>query len=126
VGASVRSQVRTLWRAGYALVAGGDREGFEAVFREIDALIDRTPDAGVQIYPPFSRATLAILDGKLDVALDEGAQIAVRGEEVGAAALGRINAEFLRMRPLLLLGRGEAVLLEQEQRGQEIRATRDA
>jgi eukaryotic-like serine/threonine-protein kinase len=112
-GASVRTQVRSLWRAGYTLLGHGDRDGFDAVFREIDMLITRTPDAGVQVYPLFAVATRAIYDGDLEGALDAAALIAVRGEEVGSAKLGQLNTEWMQFRPRLLLGRGERVLEEQ-------------
>ncbi len=124
-GASGRAQVRSLWLAAYVLLGYGDREAFDAVFREIATLITRTPDAGVQLYPLFAVATRAIFAGDLEAAVDAAARIAGRGEEVGSAMLGRLNAEWFQMRPLLLLGRGERVLEEQAVPGR-MRAIRTA
>ena len=69
--------------AGYALLNYGDRATFDAVFREINTLITRTPDAGVQVYPLSAIVTRAIYDGDLEGAVDAAARVAVRGEEVG-------------------------------------------
>src|SRR5262249_22051746 len=112
-GASARTQARVMFRSAYELLASGDRDGFEATFRKIASLTSRTPDAGVQLYPLFGDSVNAMLDGDLEGAIDIANQIAQRGEELGSAVMGRLNAEWFQFRPLLLLGRGERILEEQ-------------
>jgi eukaryotic-like serine/threonine-protein kinase len=57
-----------------------------------------------------NEAVLARVDGRLEEAIEAADRLAARTEELGMAAYGRMYRWGLNVRPLLLLGRSEALL----------------
>jgi tetratricopeptide (TPR) repeat protein len=101
---------RALYLSGAILIRDGNRDGAEALWRELLQLAERTQDAYILVRPPIIEATLAMLDGRLENVVDWAARLLVRAEEVGSSDFGRQWAPLAAVRPLLYLGRGEQAL----------------
>jgi hypothetical protein len=106
-GVPTRPLANLLRYSQLAYLAAGRRRQAEEVWRELDELISRTRDAELLLLPLLLQTLLQTLDGELEAAIESGAQVAVRAEELGMAARGRLYARSISTAPLLYLGRAE-------------------
>ena len=109
-GVSARTLGVILHHSGYAHLAMGDRDRAESLWRDLDELADRTRDTDLFLLSLSNEPLAATLDGHLESALESGAQLYAKAEELGSPVLGRQFADEASFRPLLYLGRAEEAL----------------
>ena len=87
----------------------GDRARAERISEELSQLAERTYDATVIVRSLVAPSWAAFLDGRLEEAVSAAEGNRERAEELGAPAMGRLFAFLMSFRPLLYLGRDEAM-----------------
>lgn len=105
-GVPTRTAGVLLQRGGDIALARGDRAGAEAAWAELRRLAERTRYPYCVLGVLITEGELAILDGRLQAAIETADRLTRRAEEVGALAWGLNFAMFLKIRPLGLLGQG--------------------
>jgi hypothetical protein len=99
-----------LQRAQSFLLAAGDRERAEHVWRELEQLATHTQDVVVLLWPLQLAMIRATLDGDLEETVAGGERLIRRADELGIPVAGQQAAESLTFEPLLYLGRPDEVL----------------
>jgi DNA-binding NarL/FixJ family response regulator len=89
---------------GAALFAQGDLDGAEQAWRELGELAARTHDAFTQINAMSYEGLLALVDGRLEEAVDTARRIVARGGELGSPRLAAQFANGRCGRAFLYLG----------------------
>jgi tetratricopeptide (TPR) repeat protein len=121
-GVSTRTLDLVLRRCQAVLLAAGDRDRAERLWRDLDDLATRTQDASSLVWPFTAEALRAILDGELEPALAATDRLAERAIELGIGAYGQAVAQRQRRSALAYLGRLEDP--EPTPRGPRARALR--
>jgi RNA polymerase sigma factor (sigma-70 family) len=96
--------------SGCVELAEGNRERAEGLWREVAELATRTHVATVRLFPPHSAAILAIVDGRLEDALELLRQYVECADALGASGRGQFFSLLTLFTPLLHLGHTEAWL----------------
>ncbi|MSQ15470.1 MAG: hypothetical protein EXR50_06375 [Dehalococcoidia bacterium] len=109
-GVSARTLGLLFFYSARAFLGWGRRTEAEDLLRQLEELGERTRDALVLEYPLLAETYLHTIDGRLEAAVDSGARLMTRSEELGSPLRGRQNAAVATLRPLLYLGRGEEAL----------------
>ncbi len=99
-----------LQRAQSHLLAAGDRDMAEQMWRDLDQLATHTHDVVPMLWPAQLAVLRATLDGDLEDAAAACDRVVERANELGIPGAGRTSADFQGFRPLFDLGRaGEAL-----------------
>jgi tetratricopeptide (TPR) repeat protein len=101
-----------LRRSQAILLAAGERDRAEEVWRELDQLVSHTHDANVLLWPLLAETLRANLDGNLEHAAEARTRISKRADELGTSPTGRLMGQHLSFQALLHLGRGEEALAD--------------
>ena len=126
-GVSRHAIASCLMGAAAVLLANGERERAEGLWRELDELGAHSQDAELLLVPFFVKGRRALLDGDLDGTLGVAEALIARAEELGSPALGYHWAGFITFRALIYLGRAEeagAARLESRRRGGVVESPR--
>jgi DNA-binding CsgD family transcriptional regulator len=110
-GVRPRNLGRLLWRAGAVLLDWGDRPRAEALWQQTATLAEQAREPELRLHGPMDEAILAVLDGRLDAALEAVGRLIELADALGSPAYGRRYALRLQERPLLLLGPAAAAPL---------------
>jgi len=93
------------------MLSSGQRRRAEELVREAHTVAERTQEPrGLLMSIVFNEVVLATLDGRLDAAVQAGARVASRAEELGSPVLGLQYRTNFTLSALLYLGRAEEVL----------------
>jgi DNA-binding NarL/FixJ family response regulator len=106
-GVSSQTVGLALWYSGLVLLSEGERAQAEDLFRQVAELAQRTRVATVGLFGAGSDAVLAIVDGRLDDALELVRRYVERADETGVPIRGRIFGGALLLAPVLYLGRAD-------------------
>ena len=99
-----------LWRCGCVMLSNGNRVRAEALWREVEEVAARTHVATVRLLVAQSTATLAIVDGQLEYAVELSRRYVERADALGAPGRGRYFSLLMLHTPLLHVGRAGAWL----------------
>jgi tetratricopeptide (TPR) repeat protein len=99
-----------LWYAGRLQLAEGERAQAEDLWRQLEALAERTRVVTARLCVLQRDITLATVDGQLEDALAQLRHFVAYADESGASVRGRDSALLWLVAPVLYLGRAEAWL----------------
>ncbi len=116
-GVSTRTLGNFLFRAGGACLTCGERSQAEAIWGDLAELAERTRDPGAVQRGYYTRALLATLDGRLTDALEEGARLLARSDELGSSRNVWWAAFDSVLRAALYLGRSDRLLAQLAEAG---------
>jgi tetratricopeptide (TPR) repeat protein len=100
----------TLFYLGQALITWGRRDEAERFWERASVAAVRSRDADVAFVPLQINALLDTLDGRLESAVESGAQIRQRGTEIDRELAGRQIGSRASRRALIYLGRSQEAL----------------
>jgi eukaryotic-like serine/threonine-protein kinase len=109
-GVRISTLVLLLIRVQGHLLAGGDRDGAERIWREIEELGSHTRDVAALLWPLEQDALRAGLDGELGRTVELSQDLISRAEELGIPRAGQDAALQISFQPLLYLGRASEIL----------------
>ena len=112
VGVPPRTLGIWLMYAAAASMDHGERALSEELWGQLGRLAERTDDAVVVVRSMLARPWVYYLDGRLEEAIAAAEDLRARAEEVGGPGMGLLFSWFVRLRPLLNLGRGDEALAE--------------
>jgi len=92
-----------------SLLAAGDRDSAEALWRELGEMNSRTGDRFLAVRSATLAITVATLDGELERAVDAAANFSALAEEAGSPLYG-LQAGMRAMRANIYLGRVQVAL----------------
>ncbi|MSQ15800.1 MAG: hypothetical protein EXR50_08060 [Dehalococcoidia bacterium] len=109
-GVSSRTLGHLLYQSALTFLDWGERERAEEMLRQLTELAGRTKDPEPILRALVFEGNLLALDGRLEAAVEVVGRLIARADELGAPVLGRGFGNAVKLRPLLLLGRGEEAL----------------
>jgi tetratricopeptide (TPR) repeat protein len=104
-GVPVRTVGGGLMAMGWVFLEHTMRERVEECFSELRVLAQRTGQAHLLLYVLWADALVAVLDGRLEEAVEISRQIQVRGNELNLSEYAAAEELVCGFTPLLLLGR---------------------
>ncbi len=113
-GVRVSTVAPLLQRAQMYLIAAGERERAEAVWRELDAIAVHTRDVVSLLWPLERDAIRATLAGELEDVLALCERLIATASELGIPRAGEVAAVGLVFQPALMLGRWRQALSQHE------------
>jgi tetratricopeptide (TPR) repeat protein len=82
-GVNGRTLASVLWWCGAIILSAGDRTTAEGAWRDVEAVTASHEDPAGKLFPLFSRMTLAVLDGRLQEAIETLDVTLALGQELG-------------------------------------------
>ncbi|MBV9577685.1 MAG: AAA family ATPase, partial [Chloroflexi bacterium] len=104
-GVTGRTLGTFLWMSGRVMLAEGNRARAEEFWSDVEELAARTQVATIKLLVPQSAAIMAVVDGRLEYALEILRGYVERADTLGASGRARFFSLLLLHTPLLYLGR---------------------
>jgi DNA-binding CsgD family transcriptional regulator/tetratricopeptide (TPR) repeat protein len=109
-GVSGEALGQVLWICGHVQLAQGERARAEDLWRQVEAVAQRTHVVSVSLRVTMRDAILALVDGHLEDALALARRFVERAYDAGALARGRQFELLMLFAPALYLGRADTWL----------------
>ncbi|HLC30540.1 MAG TPA: hypothetical protein VJM51_07150, partial [Dehalococcoidia bacterium] len=117
-GVSARTLGLVLRGCGWSMMGSGQRGRAEELWQEAKTLAERTQEPQSLLLSIVSEVHLAMLDGRLEAAVEAGERLVSRAEELGSPILGLQFRAGQTSAVLIYLGRAEEALNQLSQAAQ--------